>query len=96
MKFAKCYKDLDRISLFIKLQFVEKHGFVSVIDAFDRRLRNCIAHLRYHLEEDGTLVYDGNRLSTKDLTDKFSRLWGMAMAMHVAFSDAYLVSTKAH
>lgn len=94
MKFAKDYRELDEISFFIKLQFIEKHGFKNVIDAFDRKLRNCIAHLRYYLEEDGTLVYNKTRLSLRGLMGKLVKLWVMVMIMETAFSATFATSFK--
>lgn len=56
MKFVKSYKELDEVSLFVKLQFIKEHGLKFVADTFDRELRNSIAHLRYFVEDDGTII----------------------------------------
>jgi hypothetical protein len=56
MKFVDSYKKLGKIDLFIKMQFLERHGFGFITQAIDRPLRSCIAHLKYAVEEDGTII----------------------------------------
>jgi len=55
-EFVKDYEGLNNVSLFYKLQFVERHGFVFISSSFDRDLRNLIAHLRIEVQEDGKMV----------------------------------------
>lgn len=70
MKFVKKYEELDKVTLFIKLKFVEEHGFKFISDAFDRDLRNCIAHLRYTVKDDGSIIDKRTGKVMKDLRKK--------------------------
>lgn len=56
MEFAKNYKELEKIDLFVKLQYVRKHGFEFLCDCIDRNLRNSIAHLDIIVNDDGSIV----------------------------------------
>jgi len=69
-KFVKSYKDLDKVSLFIKLKFIEEHGLKFVADAFDRELRNCIAHFLYTVKDDGTIINKTTGRKIEDLEKK--------------------------
>ena len=85
-KFVKDYKGLDKVSLYLKLQFLEKHGFKFVTDEFDRELRNCIAHLRFVVEDDGTVVNmsTGEKIEQEVLMAKNAVLDAMTlMIIHV-------------
>jgi hypothetical protein len=55
MKFANSYEQTKTIDLYVKLQFLEKHGYKELADSFDRDLRNCIAHLDFTLDENGNV-----------------------------------------
>ena len=67
---ATKYEELDKVTLFIKLKFVEEHGFKFISDAFDRDLRNCIAHLRYTVKDDGSIIDKRTGKVMKDLRKK--------------------------
>jgi hypothetical protein len=56
MNFAKSYDDLYMIPLFVKQQFLEEHGFNFVSSAINRDLRNVIAHLRFVVNDDGSII----------------------------------------
>ena len=82
MKFVKSYDGLDKVILFIKLQFVEEHGFKFITDVFDRELRNCIAHLNFVVKDDGTIEkLSGEKLTKEKLSEKFSKLTAMCMIL---------------
>ncbi|MDH5733666.1 MAG: hypothetical protein OEY88_07780 [Candidatus Bathyarchaeota archaeon] len=87
MRFVRSYKELDKVSLFVKLQFVELHGFKFVTNAYNRKLRNCIAHLTYTVEDDGTIL--NNRTGTKieNLWDKILKLQNMMIMLAIVFVD---------
>lgn len=76
-KFVKEYKKLDKVSLFIKLQFIEKHGFGLLADAVDRELRNCIAHIDIIVNEDGSIVNKGTKEKIGELNQKTDYLGGL-------------------
>lgn len=85
-EFVKDYKGLDKVSLYLKLQFIEKHGFKFVTDEFDRAFRNCIAHLRFIVEDDGTVVNvaTGEKIEQEVLMAKNAVLYAMTlMIIHV-------------
>jgi hypothetical protein len=54
--FLESYRELEGLDFYVKLQFIERHGFEFVSGAFDRKLRNCIAHLDFIINDDGTIV----------------------------------------
>ena len=76
-KFVESYEDLKRISLFIKMQFIEKHGFNLLSDAVDRELRNFIAHIDLIVNEDGTIVNKRTEATIRDLEQKTNDLGGV-------------------
>ena len=88
MKFVKDYKGLDKVSLYLKLLFLEKHGFKFITDEFDRELRNCIAHLRFIVEDDGTVVNvaTGEKYEQEVLMAKNAVLDAMTLMMIHVFS----------
>ena len=70
MKFVAEYSKLDKVSLFVKLQFIEKHGFGLLADAIDRELRNCIAHIDLIVNEDGSIINKRNRKKISNLKQR--------------------------
>jgi hypothetical protein len=74
MKFVEKYEELYDVSLFVKLQFIEKHGFEFIADAFDRKLRNSIAHLGFIVNDDGSIVDRKTEKVTKELRRKTNYL----------------------
>ena len=81
MKFAKVCGDLDEIDMFVKLQFLEEHGFKSVVEAFDRKLRNAIAHQKIIVEDSGDIVDPVTQvkiLDIKTMATKIKTLIGMS------------------
>lgn len=70
MKFVENYEGLDRVTLYVKLQFIKKHGLEFIADAVDRKLRNCIAHLGFVVNDDGSILDTRTGKLTKDLKKK--------------------------
>lgn len=83
------YKDLGNVDLFIKMQCLEKHGFTFITEAIDRNLRNCIAHLEYIVEENGTIINQKNGERINDITQKMDHL-GCANTV-VTLTLSYLI-----
>jgi hypothetical protein len=84
MKFVKEYKELDKVSLFVKLQFLDKHGFGLLADAIDRDLRNCIAHIDIIVNEDGSIVNKRTHKTIEDMKQITDYLGGIgAITMNV-------------
>lgn len=84
MKFAKVYGDLDEIDMFVKLQFLEEHGFKSVVGAFDRKLRNTIAHQEIIVENSGDIVDPVTHAKIADrktMVTKIMTLLGMSAVL---------------
>lgn len=90
MKFVKTYDRLEKIPLFLKLSFVNNHGFTNTLTGFDRQLRNCIAHSKYEIQEDGTIEYCDIKLTQKDMISKISKLKDMIVKTFIAFASAYI------
>ncbi len=74
MKFVDSYKKLGKIDLFIKMQFLERHGFAFITQAIDRNLRNCITHLEYTVNEDGTIIDEKTGEKIIDIDQKMHLL----------------------
>ena len=88
MKFVKSYNGLDKVVLFIKLQFVEEHGFKFITNVFDRELRNCIAHLKFVIKDDGAIEkVSGEKLTKEKLLENFGKLVGMCMVTMSIFTE---------
>ena len=77
MEFVSKYDKLERIPLFIKLQFLEKHGFEFITQSVDRELRNCIAHIDIIVKEDGTIVNKRTDKPIHNLRQKTNQLIGV-------------------
>jgi hypothetical protein len=56
LKFVRNYKELEKIDLSVKMQFVKEHGFEFLCDCIDRKFRNSIAHLDIMVNDDGSIV----------------------------------------
>lgn len=54
--FSERFLELRKITLFVRLQFLERHGFRAFANAVNRDLRNCIAHLDYYVDDDGSIT----------------------------------------
>lgn len=93
MKFAKSYEELNRLSLFVKLQFVEEHGFKFLVDIYDRSLRNCIAHNKYVVEEDGKILNNETNQKIEDIANKGQKLVKLVNTLGLVFMviDAELI-----
>ena len=74
MEFIDSYRKLDKIDLFVKMQFLERHGFTFITRAIDRNLRNCIAHLEYTVNEDGTIINQKSGEKIQDIDKKLHHL----------------------
>ena len=54
------FKDLHRLNLLYKLEFLDAHKLSFVSKIVNRDLRNMIAHLSFTITEDGTIRDSGN------------------------------------
>jgi len=86
MRFVKSYSELYEVPLFIKLQFIKEHELDFVADAVDRKLRNSIAHLRFEVNEDGSIVDTRTGRKIKDISEKINRLGCMCTVTLSAIS----------
>lgn len=91
MKFAKTYDDLDEIDMYVKLQFLEQHGFKSVVGAFDRKLGNVIAHQKFIVQDNGDIV---NSRTHKKIADSKSILEKLLKLVRVSTVSAYAISME--
>jgi uncharacterized protein (UPF0335 family) len=55
MKYVETYRDLEKIDLYVKEQFLSAYGFGFCASVIDRELRNCIAHQDYVIFDDGKI-----------------------------------------
>jgi hypothetical protein len=91
MKFAKTYDDLDEIDMFVKLQFLEQHGFKSVVGAFDRKLRNVIAHQKFIVQDNGDIVNSRTHKKIADSKSILEKLWKL---LRVSTASTYAISSE--
>jgi len=86
MKFVENYEELDKVTLFVKLQFIQKHGFEFIANAIDRKLRNSIAHLGFIVNNDGSIVDRKTGKITKDVREKTDSLgFVCAVTIHAIY-----------
>ena len=87
-EFVKEYNKLDKISLSVKLQFIEKHGFGLLANAVDKELRNCIAHIDLIVNEDGSIINSRTQVKMRDLKQKTDYLGGLgAIILNVMYYE---------
>lgn len=90
MKFAKYYEELYDVPLFVKLQFLEEHKFNIIAGSVDRELRNCIAHLRFIVNEDGSIIDRKTGKAVTSLTGKTDYLGCICAVTLTAISDSLM------
>lgn len=88
MKFVTRFEELDKIPLFIKLPFLDRHEFKEVTSGFDRKLRNSIAHMKYDVGDNGEIQLNDGKLEQVELETKFDDLLGVILTLIVAFVNA--------
>ena len=90
MKFVKSYRDLDKISLFVKLQFLEEHGLKYLTETYNRKLRNCIAHLKLNLNDDGTITnkITGEKIEEEILLEEIHKLEAIGRIIIFTYQEA--------
>jgi hypothetical protein len=83
------FKDLHRLNLLYKLEFLDAHklGFVSKI--VNRDLRNMIARLSFTITENGTIRDSGNREINIDT--EIGVFWDRVSALISAFDEKGLL-----
>jgi hypothetical protein len=72
--FVEDYEKLKKIDLYVKCQFLKKHEFDLLADSVDRDLRNCIAHLNFIVNEDGSILNKKTKKKIEDLIQKTNYL----------------------
>ena len=90
MKFVKRYRDLDKVSLFVKLQFLEEHGLKYLTETYNRKLRNCIAHLKLNLNDDGTITnkITGEKIEEEILLEEIHKLEAIGLIILSTYQEA--------
>ncbi|MEE9458737.1 MAG: hypothetical protein V3V84_03120 [Candidatus Bathyarchaeia archaeon] len=66
-KFISSFNELFDLPLFLRLRFLNKHGFEFLSEIIPRKIRNDIAHQNFKIESDGTIL-----LSKKGKSEKLS------------------------
>lgn len=90
-KFVRKYEELRPISLFVRLLFLEEHGFNNLANAADRDLRNRIAHLDYEVKEDGTIQNTKTNTQITNLVEKGNYLGCICTVIMMAVVSALKV-----
>ena len=88
MKFLTKFQQIDQLSLFIKLQFLEKHGFELIVQAVDRELRNRIAHIDIEVNLDGKIINKRTGKIIDDLSVKINFIIGLSSVVILALEFA--------
>lgn len=57
-KFAVSLEDIENVSTFVKLKFLEAHNFKIMKRESDKEVRNAIAHQNYVLNKNGNIPID--------------------------------------
>lgn len=81
-KFVKNYEELNEVPLSVKLKFIKRHGLEFIAVAYDKKLRNSIAHLGFIVNDDGSIVDRKTGKITKDVrekTDSFGSVCAVTM-----------------
>jgi hypothetical protein len=83
------FKDLHRLNLSYKLEFLDTHklGFVSKI--VNKNLRNMIAHLGFTITEDGTIRDSDNK--EIDIDAEIEAFWNRVGEIIATFDDRGLL-----
>jgi hypothetical protein len=78
-RFAETYKDLERMNLKSKLDFLIENDLGLAVRHIDRNLRNCIAHQEFVIYDDGTV----RNLMTGELIDIQEKVASLCFANSV-------------
>jgi len=91
MKFAKKCGDLDQIDIYVKLQFLKEHGFRSIVEAFDRKLRNATAHQKFIVEDNGDII---DSMTHKKIADSKSMRQKIRKLIGVSAVTTYAIGSE--
>lgn len=87
MEYVKNYKELEKIDLFVKLQFLKKHGFDFLCGCIDRNLRNLIAHTDIAVNDDGSIVNIKNGKQIPNLEESITLLMVTLLEVLTAINE---------
>jgi len=78
-------KELRKLDLAYKLRFLKKHGLPLFRKVVDRELRNDIAHLKFKIKGEGSIMDSGGRLV--DIDEVIERFWKTIMDIQSLFDE---------
>lgn len=58
--------DIKEVDLYTKIQFLENHNLASFTKICDRKLRNCIAHHDFEIDETGKILIDNSAIDVEE------------------------------
>lgn len=87
-KIVRSYEELNKVPLGRKLRFIEDHKLKCISNSFDRELRNSIAHVKYIVEDKGTVILTetGKKYETEDILKKLNGLINMGHTILAVYS----------
>jgi hypothetical protein len=71
-RFADSLNEVSSISLYNKLEFLERHGYDFFDKICDGDLRIAIAHHRFEIGTQGKVIYSGREILPKELAHKIN------------------------
>lgn len=81
------FEELEEKTVHSKLKFIKDNGFEEITNEYDKDLRNCIAHLKFVVNNDGSIKNCvNNEENTQDLLNvKYGILQGIVFMITNAF-----------
>ena len=75
-KYASTIDDIAKISMSQKVGFLNNHGFKELTKNYDMELRNCIAHHKYRIDDNGDIWIKGEKLNILENSQQIFQLLG--------------------
>jgi len=85
MKHVSTPKELEKLDLIYKLNFLKSHELGFFGKSINRNLRNDIAHLKFSIEENGTIRDSGGR--EVNIDDTIAYFWDSVSEITSIFDE---------
>jgi len=86
-EFVSSFEEIERVPLSVKLKFLERHGFKSFSKICPKKVRNAIAHYNFHIEPEGTIDIEGQKLTKKESENIIHDITEMLNLLSKNFSE---------
>lgn len=88
-KYVEKLTDIAEVQLAFKLKFLRRHGFKTVANIPNLKLRNSVAHLFYYLHDDGTISFGKNKITPKEYSKLYDKLRNVSFGLHLVTLTYY-------